>query len=144
MVHFSLRELHLENQSRKKLALSKKTDMRNHMQMTEVREGAPRNRETMWGLQSVWIPWMNSRVSSGRNGRRAVPKEFFCPDKKLIQTLSLRRSITQDLRTTIQSIETRIFYEFSWCFIYIDEVDLLIRSFELIRLHHLNLVEKVW
>jgi hypothetical protein len=33
-----LRELHLENESRKKIALSKKQDMNNHMQMTEVRE----------------------------------------------------------------------------------------------------------
>lgn len=47
--HFSLRELHLENKERKKLALSKKTDMRNHMQMAGVREGAPGIRGTMWG-----------------------------------------------------------------------------------------------
>ncbi len=49
MTHFSLRELHLEKKSRKKIAVSKQMDMRNHMQMTEVREGAPGIRETMWG-----------------------------------------------------------------------------------------------
>ena len=47
--HFSLRELHLEKKKRKKLALSKQTDMRNHMQMAGVREGAPGIRGTMWG-----------------------------------------------------------------------------------------------
>ena len=100
--HFSLRELHLENKKIKKLALSKQSDMRNHMQMAEVREGAPGIRGTMWG---AWIPWKNWKavtVSLQVGSRRRPPAAGrFCADKKIKthKLLSLHRSVTQDLRS---------------------------------------------
>ncbi len=90
--HFSLRGLHLETKSRKKLALSKKPDMRNHMQMTEIRVGSPvswnerNNVRLTIGLNSM--NELKSRVFSKLKPGAAglCRKSFFVLTKKLIQT----------------------------------------------------------
>jgi hypothetical protein len=87
--------------------------MRNHLQIAGIREGALGIRRTMWG---AWIPWKNWKavtVSLQVGCRRRPPAASrFVPTKKINthKLLSLRRSITQDLRSIIQSIKIRIFY----------------------------------
>ena len=94
------------------------------MQMAGVREGAPQESERarleleeQCGANKLVTTCLNSMnelkscVSSDRRPAPAAVLFFLCQQKKLThKLLSLRRSITQDLRIIIQSIKIRIFY----------------------------------